>query len=152
MEMLKYVKKSIEVEAISASTLLQCFRCYWYNLPECIKEAYESGIITSITDDSFIIKTLEGNMEVTKDDMIIKGIRGELYPCKFDIFKETYEYIDAEKEKSEVANNSDKNIDLENKLIQLKLLITDIMNNHSVKDITIYKDDDLSPIRLEVIL
>jgi hypothetical protein len=37
------------------------------------------------------IETLEGNMEVTPGDWIIRGIKGELYPCKPDIFAATYE-------------------------------------------------------------
>lgn len=36
------------------------------------------------------IKTLEGIMIANKGDYIIKGIKGELYPCKPDIFKLTY--------------------------------------------------------------
>ena len=41
--------------------------------------------------DHFKIKTLEGNHKVILSDWIIKGIKGEFYPCKPDIFKETYE-------------------------------------------------------------
>ena len=37
------------------------------------------------------ISTLEGNMQVTKGDYIIKGVNGEFYPCKPDIFEKTYE-------------------------------------------------------------
>lgn len=37
------------------------------------------------------IDTLEGRMHVQSGDWIIKGVRGEFYPCKPDIFKETYE-------------------------------------------------------------
>jgi|TARA_R110000851_G_scaffold298994_6_gene454806 hypothetical protein len=37
------------------------------------------------------IKTLEGVMEVSEKDYIIKGVKGEFYPCKPDIFKMTYE-------------------------------------------------------------
>ena len=40
------------------------------------------------------IKTLEGDMEVSEKDFIIKGINGEYYPCKPDIFKKTYESVD----------------------------------------------------------
>ena len=43
--------------------------------------------------DDLIIHTLEGNMKAGKGDWIIKGVKGELYPCKDDIFKETYEPI-----------------------------------------------------------
>ena len=37
------------------------------------------------------IKTLEGDMTISENDYIIKGVHGELYPCKPDIFEETYE-------------------------------------------------------------
>ena len=40
---------------------------------------------------TFLIETLEGDMTMTKDDMLIVGVRGEAYPCKIDIFNETYE-------------------------------------------------------------
>ena len=41
--------------------------------------------------DDLIIHTLEGDMKASKGDWIIKGVKGELYPCKPDIFEETYE-------------------------------------------------------------
>ena len=37
------------------------------------------------------IETLEGTMRVNKGDYIIKGVQGEFYPCKPDIFAQTYE-------------------------------------------------------------
>ena len=40
------------------------------------------------------IQTLEGEMKASKGDWIIKGIKGEFYPCKPDIFAETYEPVD----------------------------------------------------------
>lgn len=39
------------------------------------------------------IYTLEGDMEVSLGDYIIKGVKGEFYPCKPDIFEMTYEYV-----------------------------------------------------------
>ena len=39
------------------------------------------------------IPTLEGVFHVRKGDWIIKGVRGEFYPCKPDIFQETYEEV-----------------------------------------------------------
>ena len=39
------------------------------------------------------IKTLEGTMKADKGDYVITGIRGERYPCKPDIFKQTYEEV-----------------------------------------------------------
>jgi hypothetical protein len=38
-----------------------------------------------------IIETLEGNMEAAYGDWIIKGVKGEFYPCKPDIFEATYD-------------------------------------------------------------
>ena len=39
------------------------------------------------------IKTLEGEMTAQQGDYVIKGIKGELYPCKPDIFEATYEIV-----------------------------------------------------------
>lgn len=41
--------------------------------------------------ESVIIRTLEGNMTANIGDWIIRGVKGEFYPCKPDIFKATYE-------------------------------------------------------------
>ena len=38
------------------------------------------------------ITTLEGLYQATKKDVIIKGVDNEVYPCKKDIFKKTYDY------------------------------------------------------------
>lgn len=40
-----------------------------------------------------IIPTLEGEMKVSYGDWIIKGVNGEFYPCKPDIFEKTYEKV-----------------------------------------------------------
>jgi bifunctional ADP-heptose synthase (sugar kinase/adenylyltransferase) len=40
------------------------------------------------------IQTLEGNMLVSDGDWVIKGVKGEFYPCKPDIFAATYESVD----------------------------------------------------------
>ena len=44
------------------------------------------------SQEGFIV-TLEGRMTVSPDDWIIKGVKGELYPCKPDIFEATYEAV-----------------------------------------------------------
>ncbi len=46
----------------------------------------------------FYIKTLEGNMYVTPGDWIITGIKGEYYPCKPDMFEQTYEKVEESSE------------------------------------------------------
>lgn len=45
------------------------------------------------TDREVFIETLEGTMKANKGDWIIEGIKGELYPCKPDIFEATYEEV-----------------------------------------------------------
>jgi len=40
------------------------------------------------------IKTLEGTHTASKGDFIIKGVKGEFYPCKPDIFRQTYEEVE----------------------------------------------------------
>lgn len=49
------------------------------------------GFMDEVTLD---IKTLEGLMHVSKGDYVIKGVNGEYYPCKPDIFEKTYEKVD----------------------------------------------------------
>jgi len=67
--------------------------------PEWIIEAMKKGeveILMESTENGGIpvsmhINTLEGVMKATPGDFIIKGVRGEIYPCKPDIFHATYE-------------------------------------------------------------
>lgn len=44
--------------------------------------------------DQLFIETLEGDMGATTGDFIIRGVKGEFYPCKPDIFEATYELVD----------------------------------------------------------
>lgn len=48
-------------------------------------------------DGTFDIVTLEGNLHVSVGDYVIKGVQGEFYPCKPDIFEMTYEPAEAPK-------------------------------------------------------
>lgn len=52
-----------------------------------VVEAYQ-------TDKKEVIHTLEGDMVASPGDWIITGINGEKYPCKPDIFEETYEKVE----------------------------------------------------------
>jgi hypothetical protein len=53
-----------------------------------------SAPFSQITRAVYAIKTLEGWHEVAPVDWIIQGIRGEFWPCKPDIFAETYEAVE----------------------------------------------------------
>lgn len=44
-----------------------------------------------VQKEELFINTLEGSMHASEGDWIIKGVHGEFYPCKPDIFDETYE-------------------------------------------------------------
>ena len=46
-----------------------------------------------VESDGLVIKTLEGEMKASIGDYIIKGVKGEFYPCKPDIFEMTYEAV-----------------------------------------------------------
>lgn len=48
------------------------------------------------TNERIVIHTLEGDMVAESGDYIVTGIMGEKYPCKPDIFLETYELLEGE--------------------------------------------------------
>ena len=66
--------------------------------PEWIIEGIKNGTVKFIhypvSDTEMLIKTLEGDHIASQGDFIIKGVKGELYPCKPDIFEMTYEKVD----------------------------------------------------------
>lgn len=47
-----------------------------------------------MTENGIVIKTLEGDILAKEGDYIIKGVQGEFYPCKPDIFEQTYEIVE----------------------------------------------------------
>ncbi len=61
-------------------------------VPKLLRDAIDAGIIVGF-DRAFgaDIKTPEGTMRAAPGDYIIRGIKGEFYPCKPDIFHATYE-------------------------------------------------------------
>lgn len=61
------------------------------NLQEIIEWMGDSGVIAM--GDYMRILTLEGEMTASRSDWIIKGVKGEFYPCKPDIFEATYESV-----------------------------------------------------------
>lgn len=96
--MTKFRKKPVIIEAMqfdgtaaSASKI-----CQWANDPKCFDDPTVSYIVTdgdSITAEDMIIDTLEGPMRASVGDWIIRGVAGEFYPCKPDIFAKTYDSI-----------------------------------------------------------
>jgi hypothetical protein len=82
----KYRKRPIIVEAMQWDGTLE-------RLNEIVKwSGY--AVIKSTQDISvLLVLTLEGTMSAIIDDWIIKGVNGEFYPCKPDIFNKTYEPV-----------------------------------------------------------
>lgn len=94
--MLKYRKKPVEIEAVQYNNLnreeIEKFVGKKIHQELETETAYLAGKGTP--QFSLIIETLEGNHKAMPNDYIIKGVRGEFYPCKPDIFELTYEKID----------------------------------------------------------
>ena len=61
-------------------------------VPQWLKDAMQNGTVTTYGNYA-IIKTLEGDHRAVEGDWIIQGVKGELYPCKPDIFEMTYEAL-----------------------------------------------------------
>jgi len=51
-----------------------------------------SSIFVPVGGSPFI-RTLEGDLTISKGDWVIKGVKGEFYPCKPDVFEATYEPV-----------------------------------------------------------
>lgn len=88
---MKYRKKPIVIEAI-----------HWTGNREVVDEFMgvtkhpddaNHAYYRTNDEDKVIIKTLEGNLAADIGDYIIKGVKGEFYPCKPDIFDMTYERV-----------------------------------------------------------
>ncbi|WP_145333341.1 potassium-transporting ATPase subunit KdpA [Paenibacillus xylanexedens] len=92
----KYRKKPVVIEAVQ------------FNIgdpqPEWFTGAIFNGVI-QVFDDHATITTLEGVMTANLGDYIIKGVQGEIYPCKPEIFRATYETVPVESPQEDVYYN-----------------------------------------------
>ena len=84
--MAKFRKKPVVIEA---------FKWTVDQVPNWWREASGEFKI-DVGTTSVFIPTLEGTHEAKKGDYIIKGVKGELYPCKPDIFEMTYDALEVE--------------------------------------------------------
>lgn len=108
--MAKYRKKPVEIEAITFHELIEHGHKFIkenpdkgnYGIHENGNERaglpwsfeYKGHPITHENDECYLIPTLEGVHNMTPKDMLIAGVQGEIYPCKIDIFEQTYDKID----------------------------------------------------------
>lgn len=101
---MKYRKKPVVIEAFQMSPERRWDNSEW---PKWLHEAWqrgpgENGLWPSSdhspqpgrkSADELCCGTLEGVHRVGPDDWIIQGIKGEIYPCKPDVFDATYEAV-----------------------------------------------------------
>jgi hypothetical protein len=88
----KYTKKPVTIEAIQWTPETMDEALTWIPSEVIGKKI---GRIKDSNDSlqwthEYYIKTLEGDMKISYGDFIIKGVKGEFYPCKPDIFYATY--------------------------------------------------------------
>ena len=104
----RYRKKPVEIDAVQLTWPTWSDVCEFVGaFPEGMKGVYvdEDGKAREdfpgdqpngdVARIGLLIPTLEGTMLAVQDDWIIRGVQGELYPCKPDIFAATYEAVEA---------------------------------------------------------
>lgn len=95
--MAKFRKKPVEIEAITFDELVEFgLKSPGVNIVAGMPWSfdYQGHPVTHETDDCYLIPTLEGVMRMERGDMLITGVKGEIYPCKPDIFEKTYEPVE----------------------------------------------------------
>jgi len=88
----KYRKKPVVIDAWQFTK-----ENYKKGVPYWIKHSNRKADLWSQYGGDVIegeIETLEGSYTVSENDYIIKGVKGEIYPCKPDIFQMTYELVE----------------------------------------------------------
>ena len=97
---MEYRKKSVVIEAhqlpippADGSTNSIYEDAVWTFISWCSKVGFEPVLGEVV--GSIVIDTLEGALTASPGDYIIKGIKGDFYPCKPDIFEATYEKLES---------------------------------------------------------
>lgn len=88
---MKYRKKPVIIEAFEYDANKMEEANY---VPTWVLTALRESIMY-FRDNNLYIRTLEGDMHVSLGDYIIKGVKGEIYACKPDIFEQTYEPVES---------------------------------------------------------
>jgi hypothetical protein len=84
---MKYRKRPVVIEALNVGRHLDAQEIFDF------VGGHEHFHVDMETREFFIV-TLEGKMKISPYDYIIKGVHGEFYPCKPDIFEKTYEMVE----------------------------------------------------------
>lgn len=91
---MKFRKKPVVIEArqLTNDAFWDVYR--WVDLTGNVVEWCWDKPEIPFAERFLKIGTLEGNMKAQENDWIIKGVQGEFYPCKPDIFEATYEKVE----------------------------------------------------------
>jgi hypothetical protein len=81
----KFRKRPVVIDAVQFRTSEH---------PSELAADVEAGRVRYPEDGNAMIDTLEGSMIARPGDWIIRGVKGELYPCRDDIFRATYEAVE----------------------------------------------------------
>ncbi len=96
--MAKYRKKPVVIEAMQLTADRERIAVIieWVdNIDMSTCEFARNATINKVLEDEYLpIQTLEGTMRASFGDYVIKGVHGEFYPCKPEIFESTYEKVD----------------------------------------------------------
>jgi len=106
--MARFRTKPCEIGAITFDELVQYGRDHGANIVNGMPWSFDYATvhvddkgnanhhiwsITHENDDCYLIPTLEGIMKMGRDDLLITGLKGEIYPCKREIFSMKYEAV-----------------------------------------------------------
>lgn len=94
--MSKFRKKPVVIEAITFDELVEHGKNNGGNIVNGMpwSFSYKGHPVTHENDDCYLILTLKGTKHMVRGDMLITGVKGEVYPCKGDIFAATYEPVE----------------------------------------------------------
>lgn len=87
----KFRKKPVVINAFQWTGNWEEFTKWLVSLGEDVSENSDGPAMWRNADASLTIDTLEGDMRGDLNDWIIRGVNGEYYPCKPDIFEKTYD-------------------------------------------------------------
>ena len=93
---MKFRKKPVVIEAITFEELVAHGIASGAPLHNGMPWSfnYAGHPITHENDNCYLIPTLKGTMRFNRGDRLITGVKGEIYPCKPDIFAATYEPVE----------------------------------------------------------
>lgn len=93
MKLRKKRKKSVVIEAMQVLDDLASHQAIRSWARDSVAEGERIPVSITAFDSHMVIHTLEGDMRADIGDWIIRGVNGEFYPCREDIFRKTYEAV-----------------------------------------------------------